>query len=165
MIDEKENITSEEQNPEVNYLEIIKDYKENYVSKEKYNKVIADNNALTKMFMEDGNITVAPQEAPAANVDELRQALFTEHCELNNLQYVSKALELREALMSRGEADPFLPIYSKDNPTAEDVEKAENAASVFKECIEYADGDSQLFTQELMRRTVDVRPTAGRRAY
>ena len=41
-------------------------------------------------------------------------------------------------------------------PTTEDIECANRVAEVVKECIEYADGDSQLFTNELNRRTVDV---------
>jgi len=62
-------------------------------------------------------------------------------------------LELRNTLIAKGERDPFLPYGSQIAPTPEDVEKAEKAAQIYQECIDYADGDSKLFTQELQRRT------------
>ena len=39
------------------------------------------------------------------------------------------------------------------SPTAEDVQVAEKVAQIYQECVDYADGDSALFTQELQRRT------------
>ena len=71
----------------------------------------------------------------------------------NNLDYVKLALELRSSLIAEGKPDPFLPMGSQIAPTADDVEKAEKVAQVYQECIDYVDGDSKLFTQELMRRT------------
>ena len=73
--------------------------------------------------------------------------------EHNNLEYIKLALELRNTLIAKGETDPFLPVGSQISPTADDAEKAEKVAQVYQECIDYADGDSALFTQELMRRT------------
>ena len=74
----------------------------------------------------------------------------------SNLEYWENALNLRQALIDSGENDPFLPYGHKIVPTTEDVECANRVAEVVKECIEYANGDSQLFTNELNRRTVDV---------
>ena len=37
-----------------------------------------------------------------------------------------------------------------------DYEAAERVATVVRECIEYAKGDSAVFTNELQRRTVDT---------
>ena len=39
--------------------------------------------------------------------------------------------------------------------------KANYSASVYQECIDYAQGNSQLFTQELQRRTKDDTPLRG----
>ena len=55
--------------------------------------------------------------------------------------------------MAEGQPDPFLPMGAQIAPTADDEAKAEKAAQIYQECIDYADGDSKLFTQELMRRT------------
>jgi hypothetical protein len=65
--------------------------------------------------------------------------------------------------MEKGEADPFLPVGSRVAPTHDEIETAENVAEIYRECIEYADGNSEVFTNELMRRTVDLMPNRGRR--
>ena len=75
-----------------------------------------------------------------------------------NLEYVKTAVELRDALIAQGQKDPFLPYGEGILPTAEDVECANRVANVYKECIEYADGDPDIFTSELQRRTVDAGP-------
>lgn len=89
------------------------------------------------------------------DLNNLRKTLFDS--ELNNLDYVDTALKLRKALIDNGQADPFLPVGSQISPTAEDVAAANRVADVMQACIDYADGDSELFTQELQRRTVDVK--------
>ena len=83
--------------------------------------------------------------------------------DLNNLEYITKTLELRDALLEKGEPDPFLPISSKNTPTIEEITKANNVAEAFRSCVEYAAGDSEIFTQELMRITNDSNPM-GRRS-
>ena len=87
----------------------------------------------------------------------MRNELFNSPRELNNLEYITKAMELREALMENGEPDPFLPVGKQISPTRDDLEGAEKVAQVYKECIDYAEGDSEVFTNELMRRTRDVK--------
>lgn len=165
MLNENEMNVSEQENVGANddYIKAIKEMKQNSVSKTEYEKLKAENRTLLQTLVDGGSIEVA-QDVPPVDVDAIRKELFSEDCTLNNLQYISKALELRDAVMAKGEADPFLPVYSQGAPTAEDVEKAEAVAAVFKECVEYAAGDSQIFTQELMRRTNDSRPmsNAGR---
>ena len=59
--------------------------------------------------------------------------------------------------MENGQPDPFIPVGKQISPSREDIEIAEKVAQVYKECIEYANGDSEVFTNELMRRTRDVR--------
>ena len=76
---------------------------------------------------------------------------------LNNLEWTKNALELREALISEGQPDPFLPIGKQIMPTDEDIQAADKVASVLQECIEYAEGDPSVFTNELQRRMIDVK--------
>jgi hypothetical protein len=42
-------------------------------------------------------------------------------------------------------------------PTDEDVRTAQKVADVLQECVDYAEGDSAVFTNELQRRLVDVK--------
>lgn len=81
---------------------------------------------------------------------------------MSNLEYVSSALKLRDELIRRGEKDPFLPVGEKIIPTDEDIQTANRVASILKDCVEYADGDSALFTSELQRSTIDSSPMRRR---
>lgn len=141
------------------YLAAIKELKEKSVDRSEYDKLRAENKKLI-----DAVVNGQPgQEEPAVSkhskkqIDDLRNDLFNSSVELSNLEYVTKAMELREALIENGEPDPFLPIGKQISPTRDDIEGAEKVAQVYKECIDYADGDSEVFTNELMRRTRDVK--------
>lgn len=141
------------------YLEAIKVLKQNSVDKAEYEKLKAENKKLIDAVVngqpgqEEQQVVVHTQE----EINALRNELFNSDKELSNLEYVSKAIELREALMENGQPDPFIPVGKQISPTREDIEIAEKVAQVYKECIEYAEGDSQMFTNELMRRTKDVK--------
>lgn len=147
-----------------NYLAAIKELKETTVSKDLYNKVKKERDDLIDTLVKGGSIEQPDNKKNTADVSALRNKLFSRDGQMSNLEYVETALELREALMDRGEPDPFLPVGSKLTPTQEEVSMAENAAQIYRECIDYADGNSEVFTNELMRRTVDVMPNRGRRS-
>ena len=132
------------------YLEAIKALKQNSVDRSEYDKLKAENKKLIDAVV-NGQSGDAEPEVKHRPVEEIRDELFNH--EHNNLDYVKLALELRETLISEGKPDPFLPMGSQIAPTAEDVEKAEKVAQVYQDCIDYAEGDSKLFTQELMRHT------------
>ena len=160
MAEEKEiSVTGTVEDNTQDYLAAIKELKEKSVDRSEYDKLRAENKKLI-----DAVVNGQPgQEEPAVSkhskeqIDELRNDLFNSPKELNNLEYVTKAMELREALMENGEPDPFLPVGKQISPTRDDLEGAEKVAQVYRECIEYADGDSEVFTNELMRRTRDVK--------
>ena len=160
MAEEKEiSVTGTVEDNTQDYLAAIKELKENSVNRSEYEKLRAENKKLI-----DAVINGAPgQEEPAftkhskEQIDDLRNELFNSPRELNNLEYVTKAMELREALIENGEPDPFLPVGKQISPTRDDLEGAEKVAQVYRECIEYAEGDSEVFTNELMRRTRDVK--------
>lgn len=160
MAEEKEiSVTGTVEDNTQDYLAAIKELKEKSVDRSEYDKLRAENKKLI-----DAVVNGQPgQEEPAVSkhskeqIDDLRNDLFNSPKELNNLEYVTKAMELREALMENGEPDPFLPVGKQISPTRDDLEGAEKVAQVYRECIEYADGDSEVFTNELMRRTRDVK--------
>ena len=160
MLEEKEiNVTGTVEDNTQDYLAAIKELKQNSVDRSEYDKLRAENKKLI-----DAVVNGQPgQEEPVftkhskEQIDDLRNELFNSPKELNNLEYITKAMELREALMENGEPDPFLPVGKQISPTRDDLEGAEKVAQVYKECIEYAEGDSEVFTNELMRRTRDVK--------
>ena len=160
MLEEKEiSVTGTVEDNTQDYLAAIKELKEKSVDRSEYDKLRAENKKLI-----DAVVNGQPgQEEPAVSkhskeqIDDLRNDLFNSPKELNNLEYITKAMELREALIENGEPDPFLPVGKQISPTRDDLEGAEKVAQVYRECIEYADGDSEVFTNELMRRTRDVK--------
>ena len=160
MAEEKEiSVTGTVEDNTQDYLAAIKELKQNSVDRSEYDKLRAENKKLI-----DAVVNGQPgQEEPVftkhskEQIDDLRNDLFNSPRELNNLEYITKAMELREALMENGEPDPFLPVGKQISPTRDDIEGAEKVAQVYKECIEYAEGDSEVFTNELMRRTRDVK--------
>lgn len=136
------------------YLAAIKELKQNSVDRSEYEKLKAENRKLLDSIV--NGQTVEVESGPEyREVGAIRDELFNH--EHNNLEYIKLALELRNTLIAKGEVDPFLPVGKQISPTREDVEMAEKVAQVYQECVDYADGDSALFTQELMRRTRDVK--------
>ena len=143
---------------DTDYVAAIKELKANSVPKEEYDRVLARERELLDAYLnggkmeDDDNKTQEKRES----VEELREELFGGEQKLNNLEYVTKAMKLREELIERGDRDPFLPVTISGLPTADDIAKAEQCAQVYQECIDIAAGDPEVFNRELMRRVVDV---------
>lgn len=155
MQEEKElNVTGEKvEDMTPDYLAAINELKQNSVNREDYNKLKAENKKLLDSIV--NNVPVEVQSPQKKSIEELRAAYLKE--DQTNLEYISNALKLREALISEGKPDPFLPIGEQILPTDEDVAAANKVASVLQECVDYAEGDSAVFTNELQRRLVDVK--------
>lgn len=144
----------------VDYVAAIQELQNNTVSKEQYNKLKSENKKLLDALV-SGQQIETPSESKVS-VQDLRKKLFNRDSELTNLEYVETTLQLRDALIESGERDPFLPYGEKVQETAEQHDKANRVAEVLKECIDFADGDSGIFTAELQRRTKDVMPNRRR---
>ena len=155
--EEEENVVTVEDNTN-DYIAQIKNLKENSVSKDDYEKLKADNKKLIDALASGNQIpgVVEPKIDAVDKINELRSKLFSKRSNLNNLEYCDTAVKLREALIEKGERDPFLPFGHNVVATESDYETANRVATIMKECIEYADGDSDIFTNELQRRSVDV---------
>ena len=154
-MDEKEiNVSGtqvEDMTPD--YLAAIKELKENSVDRSKYEELRAENKKLLDSIVNGTEVAVPHEEKKS--IEELRAAYLKE--DQSNLEYITNTLKLREALIAEGKPDPFLPIGEQILPTDEDVATAQKVADVLQECVDYAEGDSAVFTNELQRRLVDVK--------
>ena len=157
--EEKVSVTGTVEDNTQDYLAAIKELKQNSVDRSEYEKLRAENKKLIDTVVNGlpGQEEQVVVKHSKEQIDDLRNDLFNSPRELNNLEFITKTMELREALMENGEPDPFLPVGKQISPTRDDIEGAEKVAQVYKECIEYAEGDSEVFTNELMRRTRDVK--------
>lgn len=134
------------------YIDAINELKANSVSKSDYEQLQSENANLLKALTNNEKLETTATE-PVRSAAEIRQNLFTgEH---NNLDYWAEALALRDAVLRENKEDIFVPKGHNVTPTDSDYESANKVATIVQECIDFANGDSQLFTNELQRRTVD----------
>ena len=157
MAEEEKNEQQQIEPTNEQYIEALQKMQENTVPKSEYQKLKEENRQLLNAFVNGEKIEKPVEKATGEELDEMRNKLFNTDKEISNLDYVKTALQLRKGLIDNGQRDPFLPSGSMVTPTANDVAAANKVAEIFQECIDYAEGDSELFTQELMRRTNDVK--------
>lgn len=155
MSDEKNNVTGTEvEDMTQDYLAAINELKQNSVDRSKYEELKAENKKLLDSIV-NGTEIAQPAAEEKKSIEELRANYLKE--DQSNLEYITNTLKLREALIAEGKPDPFLPIGEQILPTDEDVAAAQKVADVLQECVDYAEGDSAVFTNELQRRLVDVK--------
>lgn len=152
-------------NGDQDYISVIAEMKRNTVPLDDYNKLRDEKrqliNALVSGKTPEGLI---PEEEPTLNPDDLRKKLFGADLDtLLNLEGIETALSLRDSLIGAGERDPFLPIGDKVQLTSDAIDTAERVATVLRECVDFAQGDSGIFTAELQRHLKDTSIPRGRR--
>lgn len=147
--------------PEYDIVAEVNKIKETMVDKADYDKLRAERDKYAKALVEGTKVDVNKQ---SASVDDLRKKLFSDNSELSNLDYVQTALELRQAILDNGGDDIFVGRGSKLTPDDNDYAKAKKVAEALQSCIDNAEGNSEIFTRELMRITDDVKlPRANNR--
>ena len=152
--EEKEQLNPDNE-PEMTakeYINQINDLKERTVSREEYERIKNDNRELAKALINGTGANIPgitkPEEKP--DLDDLRKKLFTKKSK-NDLEYFTNLLALRDGVMADGQPDPFLPINREFRATAQDEADAERIATQIKEAIEYANGDTAVFSNDLRR--------------
>ena len=159
MAEEILNSVSGDNNQEIDttqdYLATIKQLKENTVSKETYLKLKEQNKQLLDSVVNGQTMEQQiPQKEPV-DIDALRTDLYGMNSNLSSLEYVDKTLQLRKALMEKGEPDPFVVKAGKTvSPETSDFEKAERVAEALQECVDIADGNPDVFNNEFRRRLI-----------
>lgn len=149
-----EEITTLEEMNNEQYIAAIEDLKANTVSRDAYNKLRSENKQLLDALVSGKELPQEPQNKPSIN--DLRKKLFNVDGEMSNLEYVETALSLRNSLIEAGERDPFLPIGDKVTLTAEHIDTAERVAAGLQAMVDFADGDSGIFSAEYQRRVKDA---------
>ncbi len=135
------------------YINTIKELKANTVSRKDYDQIKADNKRLLDALSEGTGSNVDANQAKESkrSLEEIRSDLFGK--DHNNLEYWQTALELRNRVLEEEHKDIFVPSGHNYQATDNDLITANKVADVVQQCIDYADGDSELFTNELQRRT------------
>ena len=153
MPNENEIIAPEQENQEeVNAIDIIAEMRANTVSKDKYNKLVEDNQKLMKALANGETIQVEAPNTP--NIDELRNEFFKFETK-NDLQIAQDILNLRNGLLEAGQADPFLPNGRKANITTEDIADAQKVADLLQYAVDASNGDNKIFLAQFESKIVD----------
>ena len=152
-MNENEQSVTQQENVEQdtnNYIEAIKEIKANSVSKDAYKKLQDENKKLLESLIA-GETIEAPKTTVEEKVDLNALRKHLDEAE-SPIDYCKTSLKLHEETLKQLGYNDYLPNGKKIRPTKEDEEKANLFIEQIKECIDYADGDDQLFIQELQRR-------------
>ena len=97
------------------YVAAIKELKENSVDRSQYEKLKAENKKLLDSIV---NGTEIAQETvnEEPSIADLRKKVF-DNPNQTNLEYVTNLLALRNALIEKGQPDPFVGASSHYEPT------------------------------------------------
>ena len=153
--EEEDVVVVEDNTPD--YIAQIKNLKENSVSKDDYNKLKADNKKLIDALANGTQVegVVEPKVSAIEKINNLRKELFgSESNSMNDLDMVSKMLELRKEIIDNGGTDPFLPKGHKVRITDNDKECANRVARVLTECVEDAEGSNRRFMSNVFESIV-----------
>ncbi len=167
MQNENENeIEKRENQPEgktvEDFITEVNEIKANSVSKDEYNKVVEEKQKLMKALI-NGDISdielpngEEQNEELLKRIQDNRNKLATSE-DLSNLEYCKTALQLRDDVIEAygKEKDPFLPNGHEYIPDDNDIKRADAVADIMRECIEGAEGNSEVFTAKLMSKTLD----------
>ena len=158
----EENTTTVEEMNNEQYIAAIEELKASTVSRDAYNKLRAENKQLLDALV-SGQQPPQTQTEKKPSIVELRKKLFaTDGNDLSNLEYVETALSLRNSLIEAGERDPFLPYGDKVDITTEQIDTANKVANALQEMVDFAEGDTGVFTAEYQRKVKDVAIPRGR---
>ncbi len=150
---EENERTAEAPADDSNYIEAIQELKENTVDKAKYEKLKEENKQLLNALVKGETIE---QEKPIEAFDmhkEVDELLFGDN---TNLEYITKALRIRQHLIDSGKEDPFITQDpTQGTPTEAQRQTAANVAQVLQEMVDFADGDAGVFNAEYQRRIKD----------
>ena len=158
MTEEEKQVATGEAVDDTNadYLDTIKKLKENSVDRSLYEKLRTENKKLLDSIINGTPGEATKVEEVKASTEDLRKEYLKE--DQTNLEFITNTLKLRESIIQNGGPDPFLPVGQQIAPSDDDIAKAQHVAEVLQECVEIADGDSGIFTNELQRRLIEVRP-------
>lgn len=161
MENEKNLTNQQEEQIETNeqYIEAIRDLKANSVSKERYNKLMEENKNLLNSLVNGESVTPVAPEVEKPPIEDLVKEMRGRN--INDCQFIEKALEFRERVLKETGEDCFVSRGHNVTPTQESYIAAQKTADIYRECLDYANGDNKVFINELQRRIPNDSPLAN----
>lgn len=131
------------------YIQAIQELKDNSVDRKLYNKLRDERDQLIKSLV-NGDPAAPAAVEQVRSLTECRQDFVTKT--KSQCEYMEKVLALREAAIREGEPDPFVAVGHNVTPTAYNYQRAQEIADIYRECLDYAEGDDKVFMNEIQRR-------------
>lgn len=145
-----EEITNQnEQVDNTAYIDAIRDLKANTVDKQLYQKLKDERDNLIKSLTTGADLAAA-ESVEVRSLADCREAFITPST--SQCEYVEKLLALRDAAMREGHPDPMVGVGHHVTPTIQNYQRAQEIADIYRECLDYADGDDKVFINEIQRR-------------
>lgn len=144
-----EEIMTNEQTDNTVYIQTIQELKENSVDRKIYDKMKSERDMLIKSLA-NGDTLAAAESVEVRSLADCKADFLTKTT--SQCEYMEKVLALRDAAMREGQSDPFVAEGHHVKPTAYDYQRAQEIADIYRECLDYAEGDDQIFMNEINRR-------------
>lgn len=135
-----------------NYINAIQEMKDKTVDKTLYDKLLRERNDLINTLANGGTLPAGREET--ATLEECRKAFngkLSGQCDM-----FEKLLAMREAGLREEGEDCFVSTGRHITPTQADYQRAQELADIYRECLDYAQGDDGVFVGEMSRRMVDT---------
>lgn len=124
------------------YISELTELKANSVSKQEYERIIAENAKLANALA-SGIRMEEPEVVEPVNIKELRNKLLTTKYK-TDLEYFKDMKTLRDAIIEQEGVDPFVNKSAPDDST--EKSRAERVASLIDYALEQADNDPIKFS-------------------
>jgi hypothetical protein len=144
-----EEIMTNEQTDNSVYIQTIQELKENSVDRKIYDKLKGERDMLIKSLA-NGDVLATAENGKVRSLADCKADFLTKTT--SQCEYIEKVLALRDAAMREGHSDPFVAEGHHVKPTAYDYQRAQEIADIYRECLDYAEGDDQVFMNEINRR-------------
>ena len=157
MADQIENITNSDSG--VNngadtsqYIDALKKMKETSVSRDAYDKLMADNKALLDAMINGRDIELPAKEEPEVDVKKLREEYLATDGSESNIDFFKKLMTLRNETIKEYGQDPIFAKGHKYTSSANEMQEISEAYNIISDCLEQSDGDNDTFMRLLNRR-------------
>lgn len=152
---ENEIITPEiEDQEEQSAADIIAELRANTVPKNKYERLEQENKKLMRAIANGEEVQVEAPKTPE-EINKQRETFLKEN-NAGPVKFWTDFLEVREYDIEHNKRDPMKGFGKMYIPNEEEDMWMDRVADVVSQCLEIADGDDIVFSNELNRRINDV---------
>lgn len=145
----EEQVQNEQLDNHQVYLDTIQELRTNSVSRELYNKVISERDAVVKALA-SGDTLASADSVQVRSLADCRKDFMAPS--RSQCEYIEKLLALREAGIREQGEDCFVAYGHKVKPTASDFQSAQQTADIYRECLDIAEGNDTVFMREIYQR-------------